>query len=77
MKEVSNAVYTRWDSSDSKVTGFRLDDWGSISGRVREIFLWYRHRVNSGAHAASYPLDVVGSVLGGKADHPVLPSFDI
>jgi len=39
MKEVSNAVYTRWDSSDSKVTGFRLDDWGSISGRVREIFL--------------------------------------
>jgi hypothetical protein len=43
-----------------------MDDRGSVSGRSRE-FIRFRVQTGSEAHATSYPMGAVGSVLGGKA----------
>jgi len=49
----------------SKVTGYRLKDWGSIPGRVRDIFLHCHVQTGSRAHPVSY-IKCSGEYLTGS-----------
>jgi len=47
-------LHTSWDSSASKETDCRLDDWGSVSHKCRNFSLCHHKPTTSGAHQAFY-----------------------
>jgi hypothetical protein len=58
------------DSSVGIALGYGLDDRGSrvrFPAKAGNFSLHHRIKTCSGAHAASYPMGIRGSFLGGKA----------
>jgi hypothetical protein len=65
----SNFIESR-DSSVGIVTGYGLDDRGSLvrfPAGAGNFSLHHRVQTGSGAHPASYPMGTRGSFPGGKA----------
>jgi hypothetical protein len=72
-----NVIYRNRDSSVSIVTGYGLDDRGSIPDSAINFSLCHRVQTGYGAHWAPYPMSTGGSFPWGEADNSPLSCAEV